>query len=415
MVTSGHRHVWRRPGPMVMGLRLMRRNRLRPTGLTVDGKTVERETKMIVQSPALPRAALSRTVTLLLAAGQGRGLHELTARTCMAALPILATPKGPLRLVDFTMANVVHSGLQQLIVATQDHSQTLEAHLQRRWEPLFAHAGLVVRNGHARRGADGYGGSVDAAVANLDLVAALQPTELLVLSADHICQMDYSAMIAAHRASGAMVTSAVCFGPVGPGVHTGADVFDWAWLCDQLPTARSDLDFQRDIVSAASAAGLAAKYPLPALPGQAVPYWRDVDTLDSLRQGVLEFGVAAPCHVPVLPGAPFHLSGMAQVTPPGRCAAGEGVTRSVVLPGARVMPGARLDRVIVAPGTVVPADLTVGEDAETDARWFRRTAAGTTLITNAMLARRAGQALANLRGPLLRAFDLPALAPQSRI
>jgi glucose-1-phosphate adenylyltransferase len=220
--------------------------------------------------------------------------------------------------------------------------------------------------------------------------------------------MDYSALIAAHRATGAMVTSAVCVGPTAT-VETGVRVFDWAWLRDQLPVVRCGLEFESDLLLAAHAAGEAATFALPALPGQASPYWREVETLDSLRLSLLEFGDAPPCHVPVLPGAPFSLSGMALVGPPGSDCL-DGVTNSVALPGARITPGARLDRVIVAPGTVVPADVRVGVDDDADAHWFRRTPEGTTLITNTMLSRRAGQALVNLREPLLRAFDRPSLS-----
>ena len=59
------------------------------------------------------------------------------------------------------------------------------------------------------------------------------------------------------------------------------------------------------------------------------------------------------------------------------------------MPGARVAPGARLTRALVAPGAIVPAGLVVGEDPEEDARWFRVTPGGVTLITQPMLDRRA--------------------------
>ena len=64
---------------------------------------------------------------------------------------------------------------------------------------------------------------------------------------------------------------------------------------------------------------------------------------------------------------------------------------TLVMPGARVTPGARLSRAIVAPGAIVPAGLVVGEDAQDDARWFRVTPQGTTLITAPMLAARAAE------------------------
>lgn len=402
---------------------------------------------MMDLSAVLPRADLMRTVTLLLAGGQGSRLHELTARICKPALPLFATHKGPLRMVDFTMANAVRSGMPRLIAATQYRPETLEAHLDRRWAPLFAGAGLAIRHGGAVRGPAGYGGTADCVAANRALIEEASPDEVLILSGDHIYQMDYSALIKAHRASRAMVTLAVhrmpvrqasAFGvvertpdgrivgfaekpvlpvtdPGRPGealVSMGVYVFDWAWLRARLPATRTALDFGQDIVPAAVAAGLAAAWMLPPLPGQPAPFWRDVGTLDSLRQTLLEFAADGPCtngpcNVPVLPGAPFRLTGMPDATARGPEGVERGLTDSILLPGARVMPGARLTRAIVAPGTLVPADLEVGTDPVEDARWFRCTDEGTTLITNAMLARRAGRALSYLSGPLRRAFDLP--------
>jgi glucose-1-phosphate adenylyltransferase len=61
--------------------------------------------------------------------------------------------------------------------------------------------------------------------------------------------------------------------------------------------------------------------------------------------------------------------------------------RSIVMPGARVSPGVRLTNVIVAPNTVIPHGLHIGDDPEEDARWFR-VSGDTTLVNSAMLARR---------------------------
>jgi glucose-1-phosphate adenylyltransferase len=48
-----------------------------------------------------------------------------------------------------------------------------------------------------------------------------------------------------------------------------------------------------------------------------------------------------------------------------------------------------LRKVVVDRGVRIPSGLVVGEDAEEDARWFRVTEGGVTLITQAMLDRRA--------------------------
>ncbi len=402
-------------------------------------------TTMSPMLPLLPRAALSRTMTVLLAGGQGSRLHELTARVCKPALPLFKSHKGVVRMIDFTMANALRSGLSRMIVATQYRPETLEAHLQQCWGPLFAPGDFAVRNGTALRGAGGYRGTGDAVAANSAQIAGAAPDEVLVLSGDHIYQMDYSAMIAAHRASGAAVTLAVsrvplaqasdfgvvqvaCDGaissfaekpanPTGdprhPGeamVSMGVYVFDWRWLRAQLPFGPSALDFGQHLLPVAVKAGVAFAYALPPMPGQAAPYWRDVGTLDSLRRTLLELQADARCAIPVLPGAPFLLAGMPDraVMPPPRDVAG--LSDSVLLPGAWVAPGAQLGNAIVAPGTFVPADLTVGQNARQDARWFRRSAEGTLLITNAMLANRAGRTLEDLRHTLSRAYEVPSIA-----
>ncbi|WP_421855089.1 glucose-1-phosphate adenylyltransferase [Oricola sp.] len=63
--------------------------------------------------------------------------------------------------------------------------------------------------------------------------------------------------------------------------------------------------------------------------------------------------------------------------------------RAVVLPYAVIERSARLRNVVIDRGARIPAGLVVGEDPEADARWFRVTANGVTLITQDMLDRRA--------------------------
>ncbi len=216
-------------------------------------------------------------------------------------------------MVDFTLANAVRSGLLRLIVTTQYRPETLEAHLERRWVPLFPKAELLISDGAAVCDAGGYGGTADAVAATRTLIEATAPDALLVLSGDHIYQMDYSALIAAHRASGAMVTLAVhrvpvdqasAFGvvhrapegkitefeekPARPVADPACRVRRWsAWASMFLIGLGCVVSCPRDDLSlilgttflpAAVATGLAAADMLPALQGQSDPYWRDVRT-----------------------------------------------------------------------------------------------------------------------------------------
>ena len=58
---------------------------------------------------------------------------------------------------------------------------------------------------------------------------------------------------------------------------------------------------------------------------------------------------------------------------------------AVVLPQVDIGRAARLTRVVVDRGVRIPDGLVVGEDPDDDARRFRRTEAGITLITQRML------------------------------
>ena len=60
---------------------------------------------------------------------------------------------------------------------------------------------------------------------------------------------------------------------------------------------------------------------------------------------------------------------------------------AVVLPYCRIGRGARLRKVVLDRGVVIPEKLVVGEDPQLDAQRFRRTANGVCLITQAMIDR----------------------------
>jgi glucose-1-phosphate adenylyltransferase len=62
------------------------------------------------------------------------------------------------------------------------------------------------------------------------------------------------------------------------------------------------------------------------------------------------------------------------------------VENALILPDADIGRGARLRNVIVEKAVRIPPGLVVGEDADDDARRFRRTESGICLITKPMIA-----------------------------
>lgn len=381
---------------------------------------------------------LNETVAVVLAGGQGTRLHELTARDCKPALPFARFH----RIVDFTMASLARSGVGRVLVATQHRPESLTAHLREVWSDVFPNGQLMLRDG-GHRGA--YRGTADVLRANAAELDAMGARELLIVAADHVYSMDYRRFVEAHRRTGAPLTLAAMpvpredagrFGIVteGPGhriagfaekpakpaaifgdpkhslASLGIYVIDWAWLRDVLADP-SVLDFGEDVIPLAVHGGAAAVWRWDG-------YWRDVGTLDGLRESWLDFEAGPPpCRRPLVPGmqvrvqaatlprdgfnASVNLGGLRLMSPlighrdPDRWTA---LDRTILMPGARVSPGVRLTNVIVAPNTVIPQGLHIGEDPQEDARWFR-VSGETVLVNSAMLARRGA-----LRTPVLSMF-----------
>ena len=64
----------------------------------------------------------------------------------------------------------------------------------------------------------------------------------------------------------------------------------------------------------------------------------------------------------------------------------------VALPYVNVARSARLRNAVIDRGVQIPEGLVVGEDPVEDAKWFRVSDGGVTLITQPMLDRRAASA-----------------------
>ncbi|WP_068297889.1 sugar phosphate nucleotidyltransferase [Pararhodobacter sp. CCB-MM2] len=364
--------------------------------------------RSVVAPLSLPgrSARVTRCLPVLLAGGRGSRLHELTDRQCKPALPFLG---GEGRIIDFIMAAVTRAGFERMVLATQYRPLELAIHLRRHWSRQFTR-GLTVADGGTLR-ADGYRGTADCLRANAPMIQTIAPKEIMVLSGDHVLDIDLAAFLEAHRRSGLPVSVAATPVPMaeakGFGIFSldakgqvtgfaekpahpeampgdadralasmGIYIFDRDWITTVLARDSGD-DFGHDILPIALTEGALGVWQLPdAGPGRA-GYWRDVGTLDSYRLTQLDFLGAT--HPPV----PLPLP-MAARLPEGEALLAQG---SILLPGASAGRDCQLRNAIVAPGVRLPDGFRAGFDPHEDSRWFRRNSAGTLLITPGMMTR----------------------------
>ncbi|WP_353474302.1 sugar phosphate nucleotidyltransferase [Salipiger sp. H15] len=363
----------------------------------------------------------SRCLPFLLAGGRGSRLFELTDHTCKPALGF-ASADG--RIVDFILAALVAAQFDKLFVATQYRPTDLCQHLDRHWAHAFPR-GITIRDGEFLS-PHGYRGTADAVRVNITTLDAYGPREIMILSGDHVLDIDLEAFLRHHRSHARPVTVAATAVPLAeaggfgifeldaegevkgfaekpmrpapmPGdagralASTGIYVFDWIWLKQALREEPCRLDFGNDILPGAVRDGELAVYRLPDGPDGQGAYWRDVGTLDAYRLAQLDFAQPeTPVALPKTMGRAVtrSLDSMAEGT--------------VFLPGSRIGRRCQIRNAIVGPGVRLPDGFRAGLNPEEDARWFRRTPGGTLLITAEMMARRESALRKTPERPLFR-------------
>lgn len=140
---------------------------------------------------------LEQTLTIVLAGGSGSRLHPLTMDRTKPAVPF----GGKYRIIDFTLANCLHSGLRRILVLTQYKSLSLQKHLRDGWSIFNPELGEYVTPVPAqmRTGERWYSGTADAVYQNLYLLERSGARWVLILAGDHIYRMDYAALLGFHR------------------------------------------------------------------------------------------------------------------------------------------------------------------------------------------------------------------------
>jgi glucose-1-phosphate adenylyltransferase len=404
-------------------------------------------------------------MAFVLAGGRGSRLMELTDRRAKPAVFFA----GKSRIIDFALSNAINSGIRRLAVATQYKAHSLIRHLQRGWNflrPERNESFDILPASQRVSETMWYRGTADAVYQNIDIIEDHAPRHIVVLAGDHVYKMDYEVMLQQHVETRADVTVACItvprveasgFGvmhvdghglivdfvekpadpPAIPGqpdralASMGIYVFDTPFLVDQLRRDATDTasthDFGRDMIPylVRNGRAMAHRFEQSCVrsSAEAVPYWRDVGTVDAYWEANIDLTDIVPdldlfdqdwpiwTYAEVVPPAKFvhdeagrRGEAVSSLVSGGCIISGAAVHRSllftgvhvhsyaslngaVLLPQVDVGRGARLTDVVVDRGVRIPAGLVVGEDPQADAARFRRTERGICLITAPMIAR----------------------------
>lgn len=211
----------------------------------------------------------------------------------------------------------------------------------------------------------------------------------------------------------------------------GIYVFKWSFLRDLLikdaEDPNSSHDFGNDLIPQIVKGGkaMAHRFSDSCVRDEGAPaYWKDVGTVDAFWESNIDLTDFTPelnlwdknwpiwTYSESVPPAKFihderDRRGMAisSMISGGCIISGTEVRNSVlftnvhtnsyavldhavVLPRVVINRSARLRQVVIDSGVVIPAGLVVGEDPVEDAKWFRVSERGTTLITQSMLDKR---------------------------
>lgn len=148
-------------------------------------------------------------VGMILAGGRGSRLYELTAKVAKPVVPF----GGKYRIIDFPLSNCANSGVDVVGLPTQYEPVLLGQYIGSgvNWGLDGGQSkavNLPVRE-TAANGLNVYAGTADAIYQNLDFIDQYDPQYVVILSGDHIYKMDYSEMLADHKAQNADCTIAV--------------------------------------------------------------------------------------------------------------------------------------------------------------------------------------------------------------
>ena len=317
-------------------------------------------------------------IAMLLAGGQGSRLYVLTGDMAKPAVPF----GGKYRIIDFPLSNCTNSGIDTVGVLTQYRPLELNSYIGsgQPWDLDGSTGGVhILPPYQGAKGGTWYKGTANAIYQNLGFIDMHDPEYVVILSGDHIYKMDYSDMLARHKAANAACTISVMevpwaeaprFGimsvdgddmitefaekpkePKSNLASMGIYVFSWKalrqYLIDDENTEGSENDFGKNIIPSM----LANNERMAAY--RFAGYWKDVGTLESLWDANMD--MLAPESGLDLRDRSWPIYARSVNAPPAFLGENSAVAHSAVNRGS-VLEG-------VVENSVLSQNVTVGEGA----------------------------------------------------
>lgn len=333
---------------------------------------------------------------IILAGGKGTRLGVLTIKRAKPAVPF----GGKYRIIDFVLSNCVNSNVFDVMVLTQYRPHSLNDHIGkgRPWDLDRSFTGGVrmLQPYQGSFDTDWYAGTADAVAQNLNFVRQGRPEFVLILSGDHIYEMDYDMLVQYHRDKGADAT--VCtirvpldeasrFGivdtdheyrvtdfvekpdnPPGNLANMGVYVFDYNVLERVLLEDQSDPnsahDFGKDVLPKMVADHMNVfAYPYGG-------YWIDVGTIDAYWEAHMDLLSSPPSLN--LNDRTWVIHTRSEERPPVRIGNDTQIVDSMITDGSVIGAGAIIERSILSPGVFVGPGAVIRESVVLNDAYIER-------------------------------------------
>ncbi len=338
-----------------------------------------------------------KTLVLLLAGGVGSRLNVLVQTRAKPAVAF----GGIYRIIDFSLSNVMNSGLSHVGVLTQYKPLSLMRHIGTgdAWDFTGRRRGIkILPPSTGAKDSDWYKGTADAVRQNVNFIRSHPSEEVVILSGDHIYRMDLDDMLSSHRRKKADVTIAMMVVPreqihqFGAGITNdegriveweekpekprtdlasmGIYVFDTEYLLKMLAEDREATDFGMHLIPKAVARDNVFAYPFR-------DYWRDVGTIQAYWEANMDILRAdsgiSPEDWGIRPN--LEADGRPADWSPARFTVGSSVRGSMVSAGcviegevvnSMLSPGVRVGKNATIRDSIILQDCVIEEGATVD-------------------------------------------------